>query len=361
MKRHQLFVALMALSALGVHHAAAQSVGQLITMNPSLGNDLIIYLPFDEGTGTTVGDASGNGYDGRITNQTDNYGPAAGNFNKVANDSSQLWTTGKFGSAFRPYDAEYPHDNGQSYGGVKSMSVHLLPEGSYDDASNGGDGRARTYSFWVRRPTDRFAGWASSWVNEWDLRDYATYGVDPNGDELQEVTWQTTDGNVTALDYTTTETRYGTDLGGDDRQLEMPQSGGGANTKWNTSQFNRDPNTGNGDGDWHNVIITSLGDPGNNTGTIRFTNSLYIDGNFIASFMTSGQGWGHHRSEAITVALPQGPKGIDINDEIDDLAIWHRILDSSEIAAISNPIPEPAAIGLALAGVAGALVWRRRR
>ncbi|HMO83289.1 MAG TPA: PEP-CTERM sorting domain-containing protein [Lacipirellulaceae bacterium] len=356
MIRHRWSLAVVTLAALCAQRATAQSLGNLIAANPSLADDLIIYLPFDEGAGTTVNDASGNGFHGLITNQTDNYGPSGGNFNKTSTNPSQLWTAGRFGTAFRPYDAEYPHNNGQNYGGVKSMSVHLLPENSYGNSSPGGNGLARTYSLWVRRPTDRNAGWASSWVNEWDLRDYATYGVDPANEF--SVTWQTTDGNVTALDYTTMETRYGNDLGGNDRQLEMPQSGGGANTRWNTAQFNRDPVTGNGDGQWHNIIITSLGDPNNNSGSIRFTNNLYIDGAFVASFATSGQGWGHHRTEAITVALPQGPKGIDINDEIDDLAIWHRILTPAEIQRIA--IPEPASGLLLLVGIA-ALRARRRR
>jgi hypothetical protein len=275
----------------------------IFTHLPAALNDgLVLYLPYDEGSGYVTHDLA-NGYDGQIF-----YSNAAEN-GKWTHPTENVWTDGKFGSAIKLY----------GNGSKKIMDTHII---NYTDSQDW------AISFWVRRPASRHTAWMSSWFNGWSL--------DPTETTITQdessVDWWSWDGG---LQYDQLHMRYATKpYDPTKRELSMGFNAGGAWEKWDVTGL---LGSDYGSGQWHHVAINIDGNPAGGE-TQRYNVSLFLDGVLIGQYSETGWGWGDLPFGAITIGCSEELKGIDSNDDIDDVIVWSRLLMPEEVATLSSGV-----------------------
>lgn len=292
-------------------------------------DNLVLYVPFDEGTGAITYDYSGNGYHGQLfsntINQVDKW------TQPTANDNH--WTTGKWGNALRGYNGTFYNNQNGDILTKEIVDTHILGEGTYVENSVGGQYSSRdwSYSVWVRRPTDKRVDLTSSWVNLWSL-DAAE--ATSTQDESSIDWWEAAGG----LEYDHLHTRY-------DGQYQVYtnrfiKTFFNAGTTQEIYAIGNPLGTTNGNGAWQNIIVTIHGDP---DGADRFIVKIYVNGVLATQIVqNSSGGWGYMPAEAITIGSTD-LKGIGLNDDVDDVGVWNRLLTSAEIAWLqTNPVkPTP--------------------
>lgn len=105
------------------------------------------------------------------------------------------------------------------------------------------------------------------------------------------------------------------------------------------------------DGEWHLLVATRDGDDAANA-------SLYLDGEAVAlgaSAKTLDKGYSH-RIGAF------GSSSQAYLGDLDEVAIWDRVLDASEVSGLyaAASVPEPSTLVLLFGVIGGFLFWRRK-
>lgn len=326
----------------------------------ALRDEVLLYLPYDTGTGNVTEDMSGNGYHGELFIQ-------GRNTNEYAKwqqpESDEHWIPGRFGNALAFYNARFTRQDTGANMVRACMDTHII---GYADKLlcdvNELNTEDFSISFWVRRPIgyDAWVGivnpdgpftekMSSSWGNIFELQDAAFLWncQDPNEATVDWWYWGGESGNETpgsGLKYNLCMVRYANDLFGPGPQylgngLKMIHSAGGSTENF-LFEDNSVPSVDTvlGDGEWHHVVINVDGDP--TLPTNRFTTSLYIDDMLIPRTQVSGDGWGSINIEAITIGIPDRLAGNTVpHDDIDDYAVWTRLLTADERAYLAaNPL-----------------------
>lgn len=319
----------------------------LIEQVPTLQDNLALYIPYDEGIGFKTHDLA-NGFDGEIFTANPNHinpdstiglGPFTQEGGLWVNpllSMNQLWTDGKFGKALRMQGIP---------GEMQPLDVRLLvkPDGEgiyvepWADNPELGTKVARdwTYSFWVRRPEDFLLSRQASWVNALDLD--RTENTQISSDPYS-VDWWTWNGG---LQYDHLFTFYGQPQSSLGYQLQSKMSAGGA-THYDLLGFRLGQQVEGvwyGDGLWHHILISIEGDPlADMVIDPRFVINVYCDGDLVSKTLAQKGGWGWIPTEAFQVGFSTWLKGeaSSNSDDIDEVAVWNRLLTTQEIAALAG-------------------------
>lgn len=235
---------------------------------------------------------------------------------------------------------------------TETIDTHILGKGLYSENSSGGLHSAQdwSYSFWVRRPADKSIYLLSSWINAFDVQAAKSL----TGDEAGVDYWSWTD-----LRYDHLHTRFSDSGSGSSRYLK---SGINQGTLWEEDNIGTALGSSNGNGTWQNIIMLFDGDP---AGADKSALSVYVNGSMVSKISGNTNGWGYLPTEVITIGMTT-LKGIAINDEIDDVAVWNRLLAPSEIAYLQSnpvkptqfsPVTPTAPANLAVLTPSGNLTW----
>ena len=84
------------------------------------------------------------------------------------------------------------------------------------------------------------------------------------------------------------------------------------------------------DGNWHNIIFTYDGT--SNAAGLK----TYVDGGNLESFQLSSTGISNTNTLGLFIGSLQGNNGWRFNGDIDEVAIWNRALDATDIQRIYN-------------------------
>ena len=121
--------------------------------------------------------------------------------------------------------------------------------------------------------------------------------------------------------------------------------------------FNGDGELDQQDGSWHHIVITH--EDSNAT-------RMYVDGNLVGQNLSASSIAGN--GFALLIGNNPQQLGRSWDGNLDDVALWNRVLTTDEIADIYNNgdgasiaslVPEPSS--LAMLGLGGLLIARRRR
>ena len=319
---------------------------------PSIQDNLVLYLPYDEGAGVITNDLSGNGFHGKLYCQNA-YGGLYDTIKwaqPVLNDNH--WTNGRFGKAIKFYSGTFPNSAWVGTKQTEIVDTHILGKGVYTENSAGGPSSAQdwSYSFWVKRPTDRSVNGMSSWINAFTVQP----GKALTGDEAGVDYWTWDD-----LQYDQLHTRFSETGSGSGRYLKSGINGG---TLWEEDNIGWALGSGNGNGTWQNIIMLFNGDP---AGADKSVLSVYVNGSLVQKISGNTNGWGYLPAEVVTIGMTT-MKGIAINDEVDDVGVWNRLLTPSEIAYLQSnpvkpaqlsPVNQTAPANLAVLTANGSMTW----
>ena len=296
-------------------------------------DDLVVYLPFDETTGSIAADNSGNGRDADIFNRrTIGSNPFAledGPLPTPDNGGASDWwfwnSEGRFGGAFAPrgvanIDGEptapsLPGPNG---------ATHAMA------ATNFGaniDSESWSVSMWAKLPYS--ANISASDMTFYNSYDWAAGFPDADPDywnfgEIQSPRWM-------FLEKLSTFSN---------NDLSVSYGGGCCTTRANPALTEAgDPLASLVDGEWHNVVVT-LQYP-----SFPFPSPadqyafVYVDGELA---QTVGFSSAVERNNGVIGAFTIAQAstfGGDTSAYIDDFAVWNRVLTPEEITFLSqNPV-----------------------
>jgi hypothetical protein len=305
MKKH---ITLAALAALSLHsHVRAE-----------LTNDLVVYYSFDQEVAQKIEDRSGNTRDGTL------YYAWAQGPGEAADRAYWGWTAP---AELGPYfDQAGKWGMGLALQGTtfKPKLVLVAKLGrDYDglDASN------ITISYWAKRESYRSANWGSKGV---------TTARTPGDRTLRDplsVDWGDWSDTVPNVEYDTLQPRYG---GG---AFEVRMYGNASQRNFTVggvlSGLGLAGEPAQGDDAWHHFLWEYA--PDNSV-------TLTVDGTKVGTM--AGPGWGVLPFDSIIIGEAWDTGG-DMNDSLDEVAVWNRALSAAEKAyLLTHPVmpatPPPA-------------------
>ena len=273
----------------------------VLQVRADLTNGLVAYYNFDQPVSQTIADRSGNGRDGTL------YYAWAQGPGGAANRASWGWTAP---AALTPY-----FDGAGKWGrGLALPGTSILPKLAmvakmgvdYDGAT----ATNVTISYWAKRESYRSAGWGSKGVTT-----VRTPG-DRTIKDPSTVDWGDWSDAIPNIDYDTMQPRYG---GGD---FEVRMFGNASQRNFSVGGVLAGNGIGGamgqGDNNWHHFLWEYASD---NSVT------LTVDGTLVST--APGPGWGTLPFDSIVIGESWDTGG-DMNDSLDDMAIWNRALTTAE-------------------------------
>lgn len=277
-------------------------------------NGLVAYYNFDQPVSQTISDQSGKGRDGTL------YYAWAQGAGGAAERANWGWTA--------PYDLK-PYVDGLGKWGTAlalqgtSIQPKLAMVAKMGTDYDGAAAQNVTISYWAKRESYRSAGWGSKGVTT-----VRTPGDRTITDPLT-VDWGDWSEAVPNIDYDTMQPRYG---GGN---FEVRMFGNASQRNFNIGGVLSGNGIGGpveqGDGLWHHFLWEYA--PDNSV-------SLAVDGTLVSK--AAGPGSGVLPFDSIIIGESWDTGG-DINDSMDDVAVWDRALTAEEKNYIlKNPVmPTP--------------------
>jgi hypothetical protein len=283
-----------------------------------LTNGLIAYYSFDQAPSPTIADQSGNGRDGTLY-----YAWAQG---PGGADQRATWGWTAPSDLMPYFDGAGKWGRGMALQGT-SLKPKLSMVAKMGVDYDGGAATNVTISYWAKRESYRNAGWGSKGVTT-----VRTPG-DRTVKDPTSVDWGDWSASVPNIDYDTMQPRYG---GGN---FEVRMFGNASQRNFSVGGVLAGNGIGGamgvGDNAWHHFLWEYAAD---NSVT------LTVDGIVVST--ATGSGWGTLPFDSIVVGESWDTGG-DINDSLDDVAIWNRALTAQEKSfllansVLPTPVPPP--------------------
>jgi hypothetical protein len=300
--------------------AAVLGICSLASVRADLTNGLIAYFNFDQAVSQTIPDQSGFGRDATLYYAW-NQGPG-----EAGNRAAWAWTAP--GNLTPYFDATGKWGMGLALQGT-TFQPKLAMVAKMGADFDGASAQRVTISYWAKRESYRNAGWGSKGVTT-----VRTKGDRTNKDPLS-VDWGDWSDTVDNIDYDTMQPRYG---GGN---FEVRMFGNASQRNFSVggvlSGNGIGGTIGQGDNTWHHFLWEYA--PDNSV-------TLTVDGTLVST--QAGNGWNVLPFDSIVIGEAWDTGG-DINDSLDDVAIWNRALTPEEKSYLLThpviPAPEPPPFG----------------